>query len=84
MRRMNTKTQKPAANPLVGDFIEHIREAMRDKGVTQTQLAEALGIGQSAVSKMLDGSDLTFGTAIKIAQAIDIQVSFLFSDHSGL
>jgi lambda repressor-like predicted transcriptional regulator len=34
-------------------FAERLRHAMQERGVTQTQLAEKIGVGQSAIAMML-------------------------------
>lgn len=48
-----------------------IRQRMRSKGITQTQIAEALGIPQSAVSNLLTGArSLKFDEALALERLI--------------
>jgi lambda repressor-like predicted transcriptional regulator len=36
-----------------GQFADRLRQVMADRGITQEQLAKAIGVGQSAISMML-------------------------------
>lgn len=54
-------TVDPAAGPLLAEmdsqeatFAERLRSALADKGVTQAELATKIGIGQPAISMMLN------------------------------
>lgn len=49
------------------------------KGLTQTELAEAAGTHQSRISKIESGDqDLRVSTLIKIAEALDCEIYFSF------
>lgn len=54
-------------------FADRLREIMQDQGVTQVQLAESLGVGQSAVAMMLQRKCRPQRrTVIKIAEALSV------------
>ena len=50
---------------------------MKEKGITQKDIADRIGVTQSAVSKKLKGMNLTmqeFQTVVKILQMDDIEI----------
>lgn len=55
-----------------------IKEILKSKNITQTELAEKLGITQVALSKTLNGNP-TVETLQKIADALGVHVSDLFT-----
>jgi plasmid maintenance system antidote protein VapI len=61
------------------DFAERLRAVMSEKGVTQTQLAEAIGVGQPAISMMLQRNCRPQKrTIIKLAEALRVSAEELW------
>lgn len=57
---------------------ERFREAMKRRQVTQTQLAEQLGITQPSVNLLLNGeSRLGYSRAVQIAKALGMQIKIV-------
>jgi len=57
------------------DILTNIEEIRKNKGLTQTVLAEKLGIGQSAYSNYISrNSDMKFSLLEKIADALQVPV----------
>lgn len=54
-----------------------IKEIMKEKGVTQAGLADALGITQASVSAAING-DCRISTLQKIAKALNVNIQDLF------
>ncbi|MFA7448735.1 MAG: helix-turn-helix transcriptional regulator [Weeksellaceae bacterium] len=54
-----------------------IKEILKEKGVTQIELAEKIGITQVGLNRMINGNP-TAETLLKIAQALDIDIRELF------
>ena len=54
---------------------EQIQAGMDAKGWTQADLAEAVGITQSAVSYILNGRDSRWSTVCAIAKALGIKIT---------
>lgn len=55
-----------------------IKEILRDKGITQKQLAERLGVNHVSFSQTLVKNNLTMKTLENIANALDVSVPELF------
>ncbi len=55
-----------------------IAEILKGKGMTQTDLAERIGISRVGLSKAINGNT-TIATLRKIAAALDVEVSELFA-----
>lgn len=55
-----------------------IAEILKGKGMTQTDLAERIGISRVGLSKAINGNT-TIATLRKIATALDVEVSELFA-----
>jgi transcriptional regulator with XRE-family HTH domain len=47
-----------------GEFGEAVRRARREKGLTQTQLAERLGVSRTTVSRLEAGGTVAMDTAL--------------------
>lgn len=58
-----------------------ISEILKERGMTQTDLAEAIGISRVGLSKAINGNT-TIGTLKKIATALNVPVSELFAAQS--
>lgn len=54
-----------------------IKEILKEKGVTQVELAERIRITQVGLNRMINGNP-TAETLLKIAQALDIDIRELF------
>lgn len=59
-----------------------IAEILKSKGMTQTDLAEKIGISRVGLSKAINGNT-TITTLRKIATALDVEVSELFTPKSN-
>jgi DNA-binding Xre family transcriptional regulator len=57
-----------------------------ERGLTQSQLAELMGTGQSAISKLEDpdGGDILLSTLVKAANAFDCALLVRFVDYTAL
>lgn len=61
-----------------------IREARRKLGLNQTELAEQMGVTQSAVSHWENGETMPTPRQIpRLAEVLNIKVSALFGDEAG-
>ncbi|TVS20258.1 MAG: XRE family transcriptional regulator [Planctomycetaceae bacterium] len=60
-------------------FAQRLRAIMKEKGVTQTQLAESLKIGQSAISNMLHRQCRPQRrTVLRLAEALSVNPADLW------
>lgn len=58
----------------------HIKETLKQRGLTQNELAERLGINRVSLSRILSNkNDMRVSTIIKIADAIGCDVSEFFA-----
>ena len=68
----------------------HIKETLKQRGLTQNALAERLGINRVSLSRLLsDKNDMRISTIKKIADAIGCDVSEFFAteetkDHNTI
>ena len=64
-------------------FSERLKTAMREKGWTQEKLAERTGVGQPAISNMLNRqSRPQRRTVLRIAEALDVPPESLWPGYS--
>lgn len=54
-----------------------IKDILKDKGITQVELAEKMGISQVGLNRMINGNP-TVETLIKISEALDVDIRELF------
>lgn len=59
-----------------------IAEILKSRGMTQTDLAEKIGISRVGLSKAINGNT-TITTLRKIAAALEVEVSELFTPKSN-
>ena len=59
-----------------------IAEILKGKGITQTELAERMGISRVGLSKAINGNT-TITTLRKIAAALGVEVVDLFDQPAG-
>lgn len=59
-----------------------IAEILKSRGMTQTDLAEKIGISRVGLSKAINGNT-TITTLRKIAAALEVEVSELFAPKSN-
>ena len=59
-----------------------ITEILKGKGITQTELAERMGISRVGLSKAINGNT-TITTLRKIAAALGVEVIDLFEQPAG-
>jgi DNA-binding XRE family transcriptional regulator len=65
-------------------FADKVRKIMADKSITQEQLADRIGIGQSAICNMLNRKCRPQKRTIeKVARALDVEISDLWKDISA-
>ena len=57
-----------------------IKEILKEKGMTVSDLSDLLGVSRQALSKQIQGKMLV-ETAERIANALDVPVSSLFDDY---
>ncbi|MBD2814217.1 helix-turn-helix domain-containing protein [Xenorhabdus sp. Flor] len=61
---------------------DRLKEAMADKGLTQSSLAKKAGMAQSMIWKLLSGNATKTGRLVDLAKALDVRPEWL-SDGSG-
>ena len=75
------KASRKNAQIIGGIFMENygerLRAARREKGLTQTELAEKLGITQKSYQRMETGThDLKMSTIYKICKTLDVSADY--------
>lgn len=63
------------------DFRKRIKEICQEKGITQKDLAEKLGITDISLNKTLRGEYPQLQSLEKIANALEISISTLFEEY---
>lgn len=65
---------------MVDGFAKRLRVAFAEKGVSQKDVAKALGISQPALSKYLAGKNLpTIDKAAQLAELLDVDLFYLIT-----
>lgn len=57
-----------------------IKEILKEKGITQTELAGTLGISQVGLNKLINGNP-SLSSLERIATALNVSVKELFDDN---
>ena len=67
---------------LPGDTRQRIQDLIKDRKITQAELAEKVGLSNSALSRYLQGStkNLGDGYIIRIAKYFDVSTDFLLGE----
>lgn len=60
---------------------EAIRQARKDKKLTQEQLGELMGVRRAQISRIENGQNLTIGTITKAFKAMNVQAAFSFGGN---
>lgn len=62
----------------MNNFAENLTELMREKNISQSQLAKHLNVGQQTVSKYMNNKiEPGLDTVIKIANFFEVTVGYL-------
>lgn len=61
---------------------EAIKQARKEKKLTQSQLGELMGVQRAQISRIERGHNLTIGTIVRAFKAMGIQASFSFGETS--
>jgi transcriptional regulator with XRE-family HTH domain len=66
--------------PPVETLRSRIRQAIKSRGRTQKEVAEAIGVSQNTMSNLISGKTLDIGTSLvyAIAQELDVSTDYLF------
>ncbi len=63
------------------DFLDQLKAYMREKKVTQSQLAKALGVSEGRISQVLNNpTNVTLLTSIKLVRALGLKMSVVGYD----
>lgn len=60
-------------------YLEGLKRALKQHGMTYLELAARLGMSESGVKKMLNAKDLSFGRVLQICEVLSIKPGQLFS-----
>ena len=64
---------------LITDIAFQLEDAIAQEGITQTELAQRLGVSKSYVTRILNGQpNMTIRTLVKFANALNRKVSLQF------
>ncbi|NJK44872.1 MAG: XRE family transcriptional regulator [Pleurocapsa sp. SU_196_0] len=81
---LSPEAQARAAARTEGMLLEmQLRELRRSKGVTQVELAEAMGVEQTAVSKLERRSDMYLSTMYEYVKALGGELKLVASFPEG-
>ena len=58
----------------ISDFARELHALMKQRQVTNAQLARLLGVRRQFITKLLGGANVTLGTMAKLAMALDAVV----------
>lgn len=77
---MNKILRKFANDMIPGDLFhpgEHLKDEMKARGITQTELSDKLNVSKTEVNLMLNGhSNITPNLAMKLEEALGIEAQF--------
>jgi plasmid maintenance system antidote protein VapI len=66
------------------DFTRDLHERMRRMGITHAELARRMGTSRPYVTKLLEGSNFTLETMVKLAMALDGVLRVHIADRDAL
>ena len=61
-----------------------IKEILKEKGITQIELAEKLGVSHQSIKQTLNASSVTTATLEKIALALNVDMWELFASKQEI
>lgn len=61
---------------------EAIKQARKEKNLTQEQLGELMGVKRAQISRIENGHNLTIGTIVRAFRAMGMPASFSFGGTS--
>lgn len=61
---------------------EAIKQARKEKNLTQEQLGELMGVQRAQVSRIENGHNLTIGTIVRAFKAMGVHTVFSFGEES--
>ncbi len=71
-------------NQKIKDLSLKVSILLKEKGLTQTKLADRIGITQAALSKILSGKNsIKLTTVQNIAKALDVSAEYLINDKNN-
>lgn len=77
-------TEQASEEPIESPAGLRVRDLRIERGMSQEELADALGCRQEAVSAIERKGPKTIRTTIKVAAALDVSPSFIaFGEHSA-
>ena len=68
---------------LVLDITDQIISIMKQKGLTQTQLAKRMGVSPSYISRILSGTNFSIRTLSKIFKALNYDATIKIKEWKG-
>lgn len=61
---------------------EAIKQARKEKKLTQAQLGELMGVQRAQISRIENGKNLTIGTIVRAFKAMGVPAAFSFGSVS--
>lgn len=59
---------------------EKIKILLKEKNISQTQLAELIGKDRQGINKLLKSDNMGCQTLVKIASVLNVDISYFFND----
>ena len=66
------------------DFTRDLHKRMKEQGITHAELARRMGTSRPYVTKLLEGSNFTLETMVKLAMALDGVLRVHIADRDAL
>ncbi len=61
-----------------------IKLALKERGKTQVELGEAIGMARQNVNKLLTNNDIKLSTLIKVCKFLEVDTSYFINDSSNI